>query len=298
MRRVLLCCALICVAATACSSSSATPTAWNPPNQQYAPATPAAQASAAQQWPQATPYPWQTPAAGQTPYPWETPPAQVPVPPVIFPSLGTNPYVDTMTDHLSTFGLDVDTASYTVARKYIASGARPDPASVRPEEWVNYFDQGYAGPESGAFAIHADGGPTPFLSQNEVLVRIGVKAHDVSANQRPSAALTFVVDVSGSMADGGRLELVKQSLALLVAQLRGDDSVGIVAFSDTASVDPDSHLGREPTNDPVRDRQAQANEQHQRRGRAPARLRHGPTAVQAERPQPRRARHGRRSEYR
>jgi Ca-activated chloride channel family protein len=243
MRKALLCCALISIVAAACSSSSATPAPWQRPDGQNAPATPAPAAAAtpAPQWPQATSYPWQTPCPGQTPYPWATAvpqptPAQQPYPPVTFPSLGTNPYVDTTADHLSTFGLDVDTASYTVARNYIAQGIRPDPASIRPEEWVNYFDQGYAAPETGAFAIHADGSPTPFLSSGEILLRVGVKAREVAAATRPSAALTFVVDVSGSMNGGGRLELVKQSLGLLVAQLRGDDSVGIVAFTTSAFV--------------------------------------------------------------
>ena len=243
MRRALLCCALISIVAAACSSSSATSAPWQGPGPQNAPATPAPvpASTPAPQWPQATAYPWQTPCPWQTPYPWATAvpqptPAQRPYPPVTFPSLGTNPYVDTTVDHLSTFGLDVDTASYTVARNYIAQGLRPDPASIRPEEWVNYFDQGYAAPETGAFAIHADASPTPFLSSGEVLLRVGVKARDVAAATRPSAALTFVVDVSGSMNDGGRLELVKRSLGLLVAQLRGDDSVGIVAFTTSAFV--------------------------------------------------------------
>jgi Ca-activated chloride channel family protein len=246
MRRALLCCALVAFATAACSSSSASPTPGSPFNPYY-PVVPTAAASAAgaipvpnatamasipSQWQQPTPYPW------QTQYPWQTPAPTVgqPYPPVTFPSLGTNPYVDTMADHLSTFALDVDTASYTVARSYIASGIRPDPDSIRPEEWVNYFDQGYAAPESGTFAIHIDGGPTPFLSSGEVLLRVGVKARETTATRRPSAALTFVVDVSGSMADGGRLELVKQSLVMLVDQLRPDDSVAIVAFTSDAYV--------------------------------------------------------------
>ena len=143
------------------------------------------------QWSHSTPYPWETPDAEPT-----RPSQQYPYPPVSFPSLGTNPYVDTTLDSLSTFGLDVDTASYTVARNYVTQGMHPDPASVRPDEWVNYFGQGYAPPETGAFAIHADGGPTPFLSGREVLLRAGVSTHAVSSARRPSAALTFVIDVS------------------------------------------------------------------------------------------------------
>ena len=244
MRRALLCYALLALAVVGCSSSSATPGPWNQPSNQNglasqapasqppavgymtaAPATAGAAASQGQQYPNQTAYPW------ETAYPWQTaaPTAQA-------AQTGTNPYVDTTRDHLSTFGLDVDTASYTVARAAIGRGSRPDPGAIRPEEWVNYFDQGYTAPESGAFAIHADGGRTPFLGSNEVLLRVGVKARGSTASQRPSAALTFVVDVSGSMADEGKLELVKQSLSLLVSQLRSDDSVAIVAFSTEASV--------------------------------------------------------------
>jgi len=235
MRRAMLCCALFAVVAGACSSSSATSGPYVAPVNGAATAAPAA--TSGQQWAQATAAPGQTAYPWQTPYPEATQRSQqYPYPPVTFPVLGTNPYVDTTRDNLSTFGLDVDTASYTVARGYVAQGVRPDPNSVRPEEWVNYFDQGYAPPETGAFAIYADGGRTPFLSSGEVLVRVGVKAHDVSSARRSSAALTFVIDVSGSMAEGGRLDLVKQSMALLVAQLRSDDRVSIVAFSTKARV--------------------------------------------------------------
>ena len=159
---------------------------------------------------------------------------------VTFTAPGLNPYVDTARDHLSTFGLDVDTASYTVARSYIQSGSLPDPASVRVEEWVNFFDQAYAPPEEGVFAIHADGAPAPFLTgsqaDGEAVLRVGVQARSVSRHERPDAALTFVIDTSGSMAEGDRLELVKSSLRLLVDRLRSTDRVAIVAFSTEARV--------------------------------------------------------------
>jgi Ca-activated chloride channel family protein len=161
-------------------------------------------------------------------------PAGTPYDGVTFQDPGTNPYVDPTRDRVSTFALDVDTASYTVARRFIADGHLPDPASVRPEEFINYFDQGYAAPEDGAFAIQADGGPTPFLPAGEQLVRIGVKARAVAERQRPRASLTFVIDVSGSMAREDRLELVKKSLRLLVDQLKPDDTVAVVVFGSDA----------------------------------------------------------------
>ena len=96
----------------------------------------------------------------------ETPPVQevprgTPYDGVTFQDPGVNPFVDPLKDNQSTFGLDVDTASYTVARRFVDDGNLPDPASVRVEEFVNYFDQGYAPPQQGDFAIHVDGGPGP-----------------------------------------------------------------------------------------------------------------------------------------
>jgi len=166
----------------------------------------------------------------------EPPPASTPYDGVTFQDPGVNPFVDPREDNQSTFGLDVDTASYTVARRFIDDGNLPDPASVRVEEYVNYFDQGYAAPDDDAFAIQADGGPSPFIAPDEVLLRIGVKARDVVEGSRPDAALTFVIDVSGSMARENRLELVKQSLGLLVEGLGRNDTVGIVVYGSDARV--------------------------------------------------------------
>jgi Ca-activated chloride channel family protein len=162
-------------------------------------------------------------------------PATTPYDGVTYEDPGTNPFVDAEEDRESTFGLDVDTASYTIARRYLDDGYLPDPASVRVEEYVNYFAQGYAAPEDDTFAIHSDGGPSPFL-EDEVLLRIGLKAREVSDRARPDAALTFVIDVSGSMAREDRLELVKQSLTLLVDELDRRDTVAIVVYGSDARV--------------------------------------------------------------
>ena len=149
---------------------------------------------------------------------------------------GTNPWVDPRQDGESTFALDVDTASYTIAQRYVADGARPDPASIRVEEWVNAFDQGYRAPGDETFAIIADGGPTPFTARDEVLLRIGLQARTVRDQARQQAALTFVVDTSGSMAREERLELVKDALRILVTKLDADDRVAIVTFGDNAGI--------------------------------------------------------------
>jgi Ca-activated chloride channel family protein len=156
---------------------------------------------------------------------------------VVSKSAGINPFVETADDALSTFGLDVDTASYTVARRYLTDGNLPDPRSVRVEEFVNFFDYGDPPPARGDFAIKAEGGPTPFLQgERHRLLRFNIRARQVSAEKRRPAMLIFVVDVSGSMDQGNRLGLVKQSLSLLLDQLRPTDRIGLVTFGDEARV--------------------------------------------------------------
>ena len=178
----------------------------------------------------------QPPAHHQPPPAFPEEPAATPYDGVTYQDPGVNPYVDPVQDRVSTFALDVDTASYTIAQRYIDYGHRPDPASVRPEEWINAFDQGYRPPLDGTFAVVADGGPTPFTDRDEILLRIGLQARDVRAGARDDSALTFVIDTSGSMEREGRLELVKDALARLVDGLRRDDTVAIVTFGDDARI--------------------------------------------------------------
>ena len=155
---------------------------------------------------------------------------------VTYQDPGTNPWTDPARDSQSTFALDVDTASYAIARRYVQDGNAPDPASIRVEEWVNAFGQGYPAPAEGAFSIVADGGPTPFTASNEVLLRIGLQAREVSRRERQQASLTFVIDTSGSMAQGERLEMVKDALRILLRGLDRNDRVSIVTFGSDAQV--------------------------------------------------------------
>jgi Ca-activated chloride channel family protein len=170
-----------------------------------------------------------------------------------FRSAGTNPFVDTEEDRLSTFGLDVDTGSYTVARGYLEGGNLPDPDSIRVEEFVNFFDYGDAPPTRDDFALRAEGAPTPFSGPTGVqyrLLRFNVRARQVRPEDRKPAMLIFVVDVSGSMDMENRLGLVKRSLELLLDRLRPVDKVGLVIYGDEARV------VLEPTFDLVRVREA------------------------------------------
>ena len=153
-----------------------------------------------------------------------------------FKHYGVNPFIDTEDDHLSTFAMDVDTASYSVARRFVRDGNLPDPASVRVEEFVNYFEQGYEPPSEDAFAIHIEGSPSPFGGDKHWLLRIGLQGRTIAEESRKDATLVFAIDVSGSMAREDRLELVKKSLRLLVNELRPADEVGIVIYGDRGSV--------------------------------------------------------------
>lgn len=150
---------------------------------------------------------------------------------------GVNPFIDTEDDRLSTFGLDVDTASYTLVRRYLRDGHLPSPDAVRVEELINYFDYGDAPPREGDFAIHAEGTPSRFgEGERYQLLRFHLHGREVAAADRPPASLTFVIDVSGSMGQENRLGLVKQSLRLLVDELRDDDRIAVVVYGSNAQV--------------------------------------------------------------
>ncbi len=241
-------------AACAASPSTPRPIGGAPRTDYNAAPTVAAEATAAPAFEQPRPLPTSAPtmamqgapaADGSTGGYWATP---VPTQPadMTFQNAGVNPFVDTREDHLSTFAIDVDTASYTLARQYVQGGQLPPPEAVRVEEFVNYFNQGYTQPSGVAFGLFADAAPSPYTSDGTLIVRFGVQGYAVPGYARKPASLTFVVDVSGSMADGGRMELAKQSLRLLLDQLRADDTVGIVAYSTTAWVvlDPTTAANR------------------------------------------------------
>lgn len=151
-----------------------------------------------------------------------------------FVDYGVRPFVPTDIDPRSTFALDVDTASYSIARGWVDRGAVPPIESVRLEEYVNSFSYDYRAPSDG-LAISADTGPSPFTDGN-VVVRLGIQAEQVANADRPDATLTFVVDTSGSMDRSNRLDLVKASLSRLVTELEPRDQIAIVTYSDGAEV--------------------------------------------------------------
>ncbi|HEY0737703.1 MAG TPA: VWA domain-containing protein [Herpetosiphonaceae bacterium] len=165
-------------------------------------------------------------------------PGQPPYDSTFYQNYGVNPFFDAVEDPLSTFAMDIDTASYTVMRRYLSDGNLPDPDSVRVEEYLNYFNYRYPQPEDGgAFAIYTEAAPSPFGGKNYDVVQIGIQGKTIAEEDRAPTSLTFVIDVSGSMQRENRLETVKQSLSMLVEQLRPDDQIGIVVYgSDAESI--------------------------------------------------------------
>jgi len=152
-----------------------------------------------------------------------------------YQNYGVNPFVDPADDPQSTFAMDIDTASYTVMRRYLNDGYLPDPDSVRVEEYLNAFNYRYPEPDEGSnFAIYTEGGPSPWGGSSYEMVQIGIQGRDIADENRAPTSLTFVIDVSGSMEREDRLETVKQALTMLVEQLREDDRIGIVVYGDYA----------------------------------------------------------------
>ncbi len=165
----------------------------------------------------------------------------------------------------STFAMDVDTASYDHARAVLGGGGRPSPDRVRPEEFVNAFRQDYPQPEGNGFTVTMDGARLPEehrVAGGDVrLLRVGLQTRAEDRTTRPDAALTVVVDVSGSMADPGKLDVVRGALHALVDAARPTDSLALVTFNDEARVvRPMTSLReREQLHAAVRELQAQGS---------------------------------------
>lgn len=143
-----------------------------------------------------------------------------------------NPFLAALDNPLSTFSIDVDTASYAKVRRYLLDeGKLPPPDAVRIEELVNYFDYDYAPPEGDApFTAHVEVTACPWQLKHR-LVRIGLKGREIPAEARPAANLVFLLDVSGSMEPDDKLPRVRRAMRMLVEQLRENDRVAIVVYA-------------------------------------------------------------------
>ncbi len=132
---------------------------------------------------------------------------------------------------LSTFSIDVDTASYANVRRFLDHSTMPSPGAIRIEEMVNYFTYDYAGPQDEhPFAVHLEVAGCPWATDHR-LVRIGLKGRELDLARRPATNLVFLIDVSGSMNQPNKLPLLKDSFRLLVEELGENDSVAMVVYA-------------------------------------------------------------------
>lgn len=155
-----------------------------------------------------------------------------------------NEYRDPTSEPLSTFGLDVDTSSYTTMRRYLTEWkSQPPKGSVRLEEFVNYFKYRYPQPKGDdPIAVACEMSVCPWAPTHKLL-RVGVQAREVPVEKLPPCNLTFLVDVSGSMGWNGGFEMAKAGLKMLVGKLRPEDRVAIVTYADGTRVQLDSTPG-------------------------------------------------------
>ena len=158
--------------------------------------------------------------------------ADEPDPGFVSRGYGVNPFVTVAEDPISTFAVDVDTASYTLVRAHLLRGRLPPPEAVRTEQIVNYFDYGYRAPRRTAFAVETTLAPTSFGEGR--LLRIGVHGRRLGRDEHRPAVLTFVVDTSGSMDAPDRWGLARESLGLLLDGLGAEDRVAIVQVDSQA----------------------------------------------------------------
>ncbi|HWP08436.1 MAG TPA: von Willebrand factor type A domain-containing protein [Polyangiaceae bacterium] len=150
--------------------------------------------------------------------------------------LGENAFLSVGEHPLSTFSSDVDTASYSNARRFLGDGQLPPKDSIRVEEWLNYFSYAYAPPVGDApVAIHTEVSECPWQPAHR-LVRIGIKARPIEQAAVPPRNLVFLVDVSGSMMPANKLPLLKNGLAMLTRTLRPQDQVAMVVYAGSSGL--------------------------------------------------------------
>ncbi|WBU59522.1 vWA domain-containing protein [Paracoccus albus] len=153
-----------------------------------------------------------------------------------FANADSNPVKVTTEEPVSTFSADVDTASYAVVRDSLMSGYLPPAEAVRVEEMINYFPYSYPAPDAQAgapFNASVAVMQTPWNADTQ-LVRIGLQGQMPAVDDRPPLNLVFLIDTSGSMQDPDKLPLLKQSLRMMLGQLRPEDQVAIVTYAGSA----------------------------------------------------------------
>ena len=157
-----------------------------------------------------------------------------------------NPFVMVIDSPITTFSVDADGGSYGVMRKHIKEeNTLPPPESVRVEEYINYFNFDYPSPTGiDPIALNGEVSHCPW-SDSTKLIRIGIKGKETPRAQLPNTNFVFLVDVSGSMQDADKLDLIKESMEIFVEQMRDNDRVAIVTYSGSTKVKLESTDGTE-----------------------------------------------------
>lgn len=152
-----------------------------------------------------------------------------------FAEIEQNPVKLVANDPVSTFSVDVDTASYAFMRSAINRGVLPQKDAVRVEEMINYFNYDYAAPTDSSvpFSTHMSIMPTPWNAETKLL-SIGIKGFELPQTEAPKANLVFLIDTSGSMNEPNKLPLLRNSFKLLLSSLKPDDTVSIVVYAGSA----------------------------------------------------------------
>ncbi|MGD2182361.1 vWA domain-containing protein [Lusitaniella coriacea] len=147
-----------------------------------------------------------------------------------------NPFESARNSPLSTFSIDVDTASYSNVRRFLNGGQRPPQDAVRLEELINYFSYEYPQPQGGRpFSINTEIAAAPWNPKHR-LVQIGLQGKKIAPEKLPPSNLVFLIDVSGSMSDRNKLPLLKSAFRMLVNELNAEDKVSIVVYAGAAGV--------------------------------------------------------------
>lgn len=154
-----------------------------------------------------------------------------------YEDVDANPVTAVAEEPVSTFSIDVDTASYARARRALQNGVLPPRDAIRPEEIINYFDYAYPLPETSAdpFRASVTITETPWNPHTQ-LMHIGVQGYDVLPEEQPRSNLVFLIDVSGSMSSPDKLPLAIQGFRMMLSELRPDDTVSIAVYAGAAGV--------------------------------------------------------------
>lgn len=145
-------------------------------------------------------------------------------------------FLSTLTNPLSTFSADVDTASYTNVRRMLNNGTKVEAAAIRLEEFLNYFSYDYKAPiDDAPFGVTTELADCPW-NENSKLLLIGLQAEEIDFENKPASNFVFLLDVSGSMNQANKLPLMQKAFAMLAEELTADDRVSIVTYAGREAV--------------------------------------------------------------